>query len=91
MYSLLKLGHLNLYMKNNEYESFKVYDMPTFEEVSPITGNISNYINKLSTSIKNIFKAIQQNMSYRKVILIWVQNGKAFYTYILFDTFIYNL
>jgi len=30
---------------NNEYESFKVSDMPTFEEVSPITGNISNDIN----------------------------------------------
>ena len=30
---------------NNEYKSFKVSDMPTFEEVSPITGNISNDIN----------------------------------------------
>ena len=30
---------------NNEYESFKVSDMPTFDEVSPITGNISNDIN----------------------------------------------
>ena len=30
---------------NNEYESFKVSDMPTFEEVSPITGNISKDIN----------------------------------------------
>ena len=30
---------------NNEYESFKVSDMPTFEEVSPITGNISSDIN----------------------------------------------
>ncbi|MFL2642167.1 MAG: ATP synthase F1 subunit gamma [Dehalococcoidia bacterium] len=29
----------------NEYESFKVSDMPTFDEVSPITGNISNDIN----------------------------------------------
>ncbi|MFL2677069.1 MAG: ATP synthase F1 subunit gamma [Dehalococcoidia bacterium] len=30
---------------NNEYESFKVSDMPTFDEVSPITGNISKDIN----------------------------------------------
>ena len=30
---------------NNEYESFKVSDMPTFDEVSPITGNISSDIN----------------------------------------------
>tara|TARA_B100000941_G_scaffold173515_1_gene123745 strand:+ start:192 stop:1040 length:849 start_codon:yes stop_codon:yes gene_type:complete len=28
----------------NEYESFKVSDMPTFEEVSPITSSISNDI-----------------------------------------------
>lgn len=30
---------------NNKYESFKVSDMPTFDEVSPITGNISKDIN----------------------------------------------
>tara|TARA_B100000941_G_scaffold189321_1_gene136381 strand:- start:1088 stop:1936 length:849 start_codon:yes stop_codon:yes gene_type:complete len=29
----------------DNYESFKVSDMPTFEEVSPITSNISNDIN----------------------------------------------
>ena len=30
---------------NDEYESFKISDMPTFEEVSPITGSISKEIN----------------------------------------------
>ena len=29
----------------DKYESFKVSDMPTFEEVSPITSSISNDIN----------------------------------------------
>ena len=30
----------------DKYESFKVSDMPTFEEVSPITSSISNEINR---------------------------------------------
>ena len=35
---------------NEEYESFKISDMPTFEEVSPITGSISKEINIKSFS-----------------------------------------